>query len=113
MTAPSRTVLPGGAVVYTWDLVAGQTGDPVDLVDFADRTIQVSGDFGVGGSITFEGTIDLVSYGTLSEPGGSPAIITTSKVMSILEVTRSIRPRCSGDGSTSLKASILLRKNIP
>jgi hypothetical protein len=110
---PTRLVLEGGAVVYTWQLTAGQTGAPVSLVDFADRAVQVGGTFGIGGSVTVEGSIDGLSYNTLSTPAGDPTVFASPKIASIVEVTRMIRPVAIGDGSTFMTVSLLLRRNIP
>lgn len=57
--------------VWQWaDLAAGDTGGPIELPAYADRTAQASGIFGVGGSIVIEGSLDGDEYHTLHDPGG-------------------------------------------
>ena len=106
---PTMTVIPGGkARLYTWALGAGDDGAPVEAVEFADRSVQVSGTFG-GASVVIEGSNDSASYGTLTDPQGNDLAIVGAKVEMITEVTRLIRPRVVAGAATAVTVSLIAR----
>ena len=56
------------AVVITWaNLTNGgpDFGQPVQRPALVDRSVQVTGTFGAGGTVVFEGSNDGVNYATL------------------------------------------------
>lgn len=88
----------------------GDEGRPFELANFADRTVQVSGDFGVGGNVKIEGSIDGVNYAVLTDPQGNDLNILSGKIESVTELVRYIRPVVTaGDGSTLLNITMLAR----
>lgn len=106
---PVMTVVPGGkARLYQWTLATGDDGAPIEAVEFADRSVQVSGTFG-GASVVVEGSNDSTNYGTLTDPQGNDLSIVSAKVEMITEVTRLIRPRVSGGTGVSVTVSLLAR----
>lgn len=90
------------------------TGTPVTLPNGADRSIQVSGTFGAGGTVIVEGMLEEAGvYATLHDPFGNALSITAAGVYAIAEATVYIRPRVSaGDGTTALKVT-LMTKGMP
>jgi hypothetical protein len=76
-----------------------------------DRSVQVTGTFGSGGTLLIEGSNDGgVTWGTLNDPQGSALSFTSSKIEAIQELTAMIRPRVSaGDGTTALAVYVLVR----
>ena len=100
-------------VVYTWTpLTNGDSGAPVSGPGWADRTFQVEGTFGAGGTLIVEGSNDGVNYRTLDDPFGNALSITAVGVKQLTEVTLYVRPRISaGDGTTSLTISALLARH--
>lgn len=98
-------------VVATWPAMqSGDDGQPIELANFADRSVQVVGDFGVGGNVRIEGSLDGTNYATLTDPQGNALDITTAKIEAITELVRWIRPRVTaGDGSTNLTVIMLLK----
>lgn len=98
-------------VVATWPaLQNGDDGSPIELANFADRSVQVVGTFGVGGNVRIEGSINGTDYAPLTDPQGNNLDITSAKIEAISEVVRWIRPRVtSGDGTTSLTVTMLLK----
>lgn len=98
------------AIPVAWlGMVSGDVGAPVELPVFSDRTVQVNGTLGAGGSIVVEGSIDGVEYLTLNDPQGLPLEITTKKVETIMEIVKFIRPRvAAGDGTTLVDVHILM-----
>lgn len=86
-------------------------GAPVELPSYPDRSVQVTGTLGAGGSLRIEGSIDGTNYAVLTDPQGNDLNITTLKIESIMEVVRFIRPRITaGDGTTSLACTIIFRR---
>jgi hypothetical protein len=100
-------------MLVTWNgLALNDTGLPFTLSQYADRSVQVSGTFGAGGLVVVEGTNNNSVYGTLNDPQGNAISISTAKIESVSEIVVAIRPRVSsGDGTTSVNVSMLVRKN--
>lgn len=95
-----------------WLLLAnGDTGAPVKMSDFQDRTVQVLGTFGAGGSITIQGSNDEgVTWATLTDTLGNPLTFTTAGIKQITELPYEIRPNVTaGDGATSLAVWLHMR----
>lgn len=85
-------------------------GAAVELMPFSDRSVQVVGTLGVGGSVRIEGSLDGTNYGVLTDPQGNALDIASLKVETIMELVRYIRPRITaGDGTTSLSVFILCK----
>lgn len=98
-------------VIVTWaNMANGDDGAPIELAQFADRSVQVVGTFGVGGNVRIEGSINGTDYAPLTDPQGNNLDITAPKIEAIIEVVRYIRPRVTaGDGSTLVTVSILMK----
>lgn len=98
-------------VIATWTPLAnGDEGAPVELANFADRTVQVVGAFGGGGNLRIEGSLDGENWAPLTDPQGNFLDIQTAKIEAITEIVRWVRPRVTaGDGTTSLTVTMLLR----
>lgn len=97
--------------VVTWTgLLAGDTGEPLEMPSWADRSIQVNGTFAAA-QVNIEGSNNSSSYATLNDLQGTAITFTTEKIEGVSEITRLIRPRVvGGDGTTSLTVTILIRK---
>lgn len=88
----------------------GDTGAPQLLPGYADKSIQVTGTFGSGGSCTLEGSNDGVNYFALTDPTGTTIAITSAGGKAITESTMYIRPHVTaGDGTTALVATVFCR----
>ena len=100
------------AHVITWTpLAVGDVGEQVEMTGAADRSVQVFGTFGVGGTVLFEGSNDGQNWSTLNTPQGTPVAFTSSKILGVLELSRFVRPRVSiGDGTTSVSIVALFRR---
>lgn len=110
--------LGDNAVVCTWTPLTqsgSDDGSPLEIPGWADRSVQVLGTLGTGGSVRIEGS-NVASPGasdwaTLTDPQGNALDITSLKIESITELTRWIRPRVTaGDGTTSLTVHLLARR---
>lgn len=102
-------------VRITWaNMANGDDGAPVRLSQYADRSVQVVGTFGAGGSARWEGSNDEANYATLTDPQGNALDFTAAKVEAVTEITVLARPRVTaGDGTTSLTVIALLRRTQP
>jgi len=100
--------------VITWSAMAnGDTGQPLEMPGSADRTVQVSGTFGSGGTLTLEGSNNGTVWAVLTDPQGNSLDITSAKIETITEITRYMRPNVTaGNGSTSLNVSMLVRRDL-
>jgi len=100
------------AHVITWTLLAnGDSGSILEMPGSSDRSVQVTGTFGVGGNLRIEGSNDGTNYSVLTDPQGNALDFTATKIEAVLELTRYIRPRVTaGDGTTSITVSMLVKK---
>lgn len=94
-----------------WAAMAnGDTGLPVLLPGNADRTIQVTGTFGTGGSVALEGSNDGTNFFALTDPTGTVIAITSAGIKAITEACMYVRPHVTaGDGTTALVAKMFCR----
>lgn len=101
----------------TWTgLLNGDSGAPVEMGDWADRTVQIYGTFGAGGSINMEGSCDKATetptYSILTDPQGNAVTKTAAAIEVFEESPLIIRPNVTaGDGTTSLTVKLVCRRN--
>jgi hypothetical protein len=106
-----RTFGDTGHVIAWTSLANGDDGTPLEMIGSADRSVQVVGTFGAGGTVLLEGSNDGTNYNTLHDPGGTALSLTTSQIVAVLEISAFIRPRVSaGDGTTALTVTLLVRR---
>jgi len=100
------------AHIHSWaNMANGDTGVPIAMPGSSDRSVQVEGTFGAGGSCTIEGSNDGVNYRPLTDPQGNNLVFTAAKIELVMELVAYIRPHITaGDGSTSLTVSMLVKK---
>lgn len=111
-TLPDKLILDSDWVLNTWSgLLNGDDGSPVRCVSFSDRSVQVDGTAGEGGTLVIEGSNDGVTYYTLDDPQGNALSFTAPKIESVLELVQFIRPRVTaGDETTEFKVTLLGRR---
>lgn len=99
------------ATLVTWaGLLNGDTGEPVNLSDFPDRTVQFLGTFGTGGSVTFEGSNNKTNWVALTDPQGNAITKTAAGMEFVTETPLWVRPNVTaGDGSTDLTVIMFAR----
>lgn len=85
---------------------------PIPFTQWADRSVQVFGTFGAGGSLRIEGSNDGgTTWATLNDPSSTALDFTTARIEEILEICELVRARVTaGDGTTSLSVAFLLRR---
>lgn len=100
-------------VIYTWAALAqGDDGAPVSGPGWADRSFQVEGTFGAGGTVVIEGSNDGTNYRTLNDPFGNPMSITAAGLYQLTQDSLYVRPRISaGDGTTAIAVSGLFARH--
>lgn len=93
----------GGVRGGSWTVANGESGAALFLPAFSDRTVQISGTFGAGGSITMQGSLDGTNWFTLTDPQGNNITKTAASLEAISEATPYIRPTVTaGDGTTAI-----------
>lgn len=89
-------------------LLTGDDGAAESPGRLSDRSIQVSGTLGAGGSVNVQGSNDGVTWATLSDPAGTPLATMGLGVEEILENTLFVRPLIvSGDGTTNITVQLV------
>ena len=92
-------------------MLNGDVGLPLQNFGGSDRSIQVTGTFGAGGTMLVEGSNDGTNYYTLVDHQGNALSITAAGLKSIDQAVAYVRPRVSaGDGTTSLTATMMCRR---
>lgn len=101
------------ANVIQWSgLLQGDDGEPFEMPSMSDRSVQVHGTFGAGGTLVIEGSNDGVNYFPLTDPQGNALSFTSAKIEQVSEITLWLRPRVTaGDGTTSLTVTMLARRS--
>ena len=88
-------------------LAVGETGATADMAQWVRQSVQVTGTFGVAGTVLIEGSNDGVNFFTLNDQAGAALSFTVAGLRSIREYTAKIRARTTtGDGTTALKVVI-------
>lgn len=99
------------ASVVTWaGLSNGDTGQPLEMPGWADRSVQVFGTFGSGGNLRLQGSNDGTNWAVLTDPQGNDINITAAKIEQVMEVVRYMRPLVTAGTGVSLTVSILVRR---
>lgn len=100
------------AVKVVWTAMAnGDAGAPFEWLAWADRSIQVNGTFGTGGTIVWQGSNDGTNWFSLTDPQGNAISKTAAALEQVSEVTQYCRPSVTaGDGTTSLTATLIARR---
>lgn len=95
--------------IVSWSNLAGtDSGTPVNIGEYYDRSVQISGTFG-GATVTIEGSNDGVNYLPLTDPQGNAISKTTASIEQIMELTRFIRPVVTGGTGSNLTITMYVR----
>lgn len=84
----------------------------VSYPQYADKTVQVAGDFG-GTSVAVNGSIDGVNYAALTDQGGTTIAITSAGIKQVLQNALLVQPALTGGSSTALTVSMIFRLSNP
>lgn len=93
-------------------MLKDDAGSAIAWVQWADRSVQVIGTFGTGGTLTVEGSNDGgTTWAALTDPQGNSLAIQTAKIEAITEICELVRPRVTaGDVNTDLDVYFVLRR---
>ncbi|GAH57797.1 unnamed protein product [marine sediment metagenome] len=103
-----------GIILIKWEgltKATDDTGVPYICPHYADKSVQLIGELGVGGVCTIEGSNmkDSSLYATLNDPQGNILTMSTLKIETILENIYLIRPKITaGDALTDLDVYMLI-----
>jgi hypothetical protein len=109
----AATLIGNRCLLATWTGLLGSPtddGSAFDVSDFDYESCQVSGTFGVGGSITFQGSNDGTNWVTLTDSANVALTFTSAGGDTPIQQYRFLRPIVTaGDGTTNLVATALAR----
>ncbi len=104
----------GNTLLVLWETLKGDTtdiGTPILSFDHSDVSIQVVGNWGVGGSINMEGSNDNVNWHILTDPQGNVITKTADFLEQVTEICKYYRVQVTaGDSATDLDAYLFLRR---
>lgn len=97
-----------GVICRKWPAMAnGDVGEPIALTRYSDRTVQVTGTPGAGGTLVIRGSNDGLTYDDMRDVFGNTISATGSKLITLTEVPIWIRPEVTGgDGTTSFNVAV-------
>lgn len=99
-------------ILVTWVLANGDTGAPVSFTHHGERSWQVTGTLGAGGTMAYQGSNDGTNYVTLKDKQGNAASVTALGLTTTADKPLYIRPNCTaGDGTTALTVVVALSKS--
>ena len=102
--------LAGWILTYANAFGNGDVGAGIAIPGAADKSIQVTGTFGTGGSVALEGSNDGTNYFALTNPTGTTIAVTAAGLVAVTEACLWIRPHVTaGDGTTALVAVVFTR----
>ncbi len=111
--AVAKTSAQDAVRTYLWEaIVQGSLdGSAIELPDHADRSVQVTGNFGAATVLTMQGSNDGgTTWATLTDLTGNAIAFTAAGLKQISEFTKEVRPLASGeDGSTDLDVFLYAR----
>ena len=99
---------------YTWTplTTTNADGSGAGYAGAGDRSVQVLGTFGVGGTCIIEGSLDGgTTWAPINDLGGTALSFTAAGIKGIREDVLLVRPRVTGgDGTTSLTVIMCVRR---
>lgn len=117
MATVTPTLIPDADVRharYKWEgfVASGDVGTAVLMGSYADRSVQVLGNFGASGAISIEGSNDGgTTWAVLTDPQGNALTFTSAKIEAITELCHQIRPVQSAGSGADLDVYIFFGGN--
>ena len=112
MAEPIRTEHSGRTVVHDWSLTtADATGTAVSVPGSSDRTVQLIADTAGGATAILEGSLDNITFFTLTDGQGNAISFTASGGEMVAENVLFVRPRLSTAGSGALWSVLLFSRS--
>lgn len=112
---PTTTFLTAerSVIKFVWSALAnGDVGAAVEYADYPYRSVQVSGTFGVGGSIKIEASNNGgVNWATLLDVFAAALVFTVTGLRMFNGLAITTRPSVTaGDGTTNLTVTMIAKK---
>lgn len=103
---------PSELIVVKWAAMAnGDTGSAFTFGTHADRSVQVTGTMGAGGSVAIQGSLDGTNWFTLKDPFGGALTFSAAGGAQVTELVLRIRPIVTaGDVTTSIDVVMVSRR---
>lgn len=109
----TRTVEGGRDIFVTsWALGIADTGIAVQVSQFQDLYVQVTGTIG-GATVLVEGSLDNTTFATLSNQAGAAISLTANGAKQVGETPRWIRASSSGGTGSAIVVTLLARIQRP
>jgi CRISPR/Cas system CMR-associated protein Cmr3 (group 5 of RAMP superfamily) len=91
-------------------LANGDTSSNIDFSTHSDKTVQIAGTFGAGGSINVEGSNDGTNWMILTDMAGDAITMVAAGLVTIMENPLFVRANVTaGDENTDLTMVIVAR----
>ena len=111
IVTPKIEHMGGSAVRVTWqNMLNGDVGAEVSYTLHQDRSVQVVGTLGVGGSVTMNGSNDGINFVPLTDLRGNNLVLTAPRIEQIEDCSFALKPSVVGDGSTNVTVILFARK---
>jgi len=99
----------------TWEAITttNDVGNWIKIPDYPDKTVQIVGNFGTGGTLDIEGSNDGTNAAILTDTRGNSITKTAAYLGSMAENPLYIRPKLSaGTGAVDLDIIVIARRNL-
>lgn len=105
----------GGRLMAVVTLLNGEESNDLDLYNYPEKTFEVSGTFGVGGTINIRGknvtsatVTDYLALHRADDPTASLTALQTAILATVIEDPKLMKADVSaGDGTTSLTVTLI------
>jgi hypothetical protein len=116
--------IPDRTKVYAWEgMSTDDTGHPVNIGLWSDKSVHFFGDFGSGATVVIQGSNDpranpkhadhaSAEWVTLTDPQGNAISKTAASLEQIMENTWWIRPSVTGGTTPNLNVVITMKRSM-
>lgn len=116
MAVISAVIVPANDIeilrAYWANLTTDDTGAPIEMAAFADRSIQMTGTFD-GATVAMQGSNDGgTTWVTLKDPFGNDLTFTAAGLRTIVDLAYHVRPAVTvnGAGGCDVNAYLIMRQ---
>lgn len=112
VTNPSVNQRLNEMAVARWEGLTGtDDGEPVTLVAYGDRSVQVAGTF-AGGTpkVIIQGSNDGVNWITMRDPFNQPLEFTANGLRTVVDVAVYMRPLLEDAAGSDIDVTMLMRR---
>lgn len=101
----------GSTKLYTYTGLSEEDVTPpvIESPEWGDRSIQVAGTFN-GGTVSFQGSNDGITWATLNDPQGNALTFTASRIEQLLEIALYMRAVVTAGTGLNINVNVLMRR---